>query len=288
MKAADRGIAQVSVLPSDGDGGWSRLYLPRGVKERLFNQALFSLAHRERLDPVRVALHGLVVLSGPPGTGKTTAARALAQVVAQRLADQGATTLVVLDPHDLPGDLLGESQRNVARLLDRVLPEFAATRRFTIVLVDEVEALAVRRDLASFESNPADLHRATDALLSGFDTLAAAHPRLLVVATTNFPAAVDRALLSRADLIVEFPLPDREASVAILRDTLEELAGTWPALDALAGDEEGLRAVAARCAGLDGRRLRKLVLAACTLRTETALDPGLLTRDDLLAAVATS
>lgn len=40
------------------------------------------------------------------------------------------------------------------------------------------------------------------------------------------------------------------------------------------------------CAGVDGRRLRKLVLTACTLRAETALDPALLTRDDLLAAAA--
>ncbi len=40
-----------------------------------------------------------------------------------------------------------------------------------IVLLDEVETLAVSRQKLSFDANPADVHRATDALLSGMDRL---------------------------------------------------------------------------------------------------------------------
>ncbi len=284
-QANPRGVARVAELPeSAAVAAWDHLFLAAGMKERLLSQALFSLAHRHRLRSERTALHGLLVLAGPPGTGKTTTARALASMAATRLAAKGDTTLVEIDPHGLPSEMFGESQRNVAKLLGSALPELAGERRFTICIVDEIEALAVRRSTASFDTNPADLHRATDAVLTGLDGIAANHPQLLIIATTNFPAAVDEAVLSRADLVVGFDPPDHGAAAAILRDTLDELAGLWPGLATIADDEARLAQLATACAGLDGRRLRKLVLSAITLRPETAVDPSRLTFDDLFVA----
>lgn len=278
------GISDIAVLPEHhGARNWNHLFLPDGLKQRLLNQAVFSLLHRRELNTERVALQGLVVLSGPPGTGKTTAARGLANSAARALASHGALTLVEIDPHALPSDLLGESQRNVAQLFGETIPEYAARRPFTVVMVDEVEAFAFRRSAASFETNPADLHRATDAVLTGFDQLSSALPNVLFVVTTNFPDAVDEALLSRADLVVPFALPDQEAAYAILRDTLDELGGRWNELRALR-DDERLLEVAKVCDGLDGRQLRKLATTAFTYRAEAALDPASLTIEDLLQA----
>lgn len=278
------GISSISVLPDhDRHRDWKHLFLPGGVKQRLLNQAVFSLLYRRELNTARVALQGLIVLSGPPGTGKTTAARGLANSVALALASRGGTTLIEIDPHAMPSDLLGESQRNVARLFAETIPEYAARRPFTIVMVDEVEAFAVRRSVASFETNPADLHRATDAVLTGFDQLTEALPNVFFVVTTNFPDAVDEALISRADMIVPFELPDLDARHLILRDTLDELGGRWNELRALR-DDERLIEVAEVCEGLDGRKLRKLVTTAFTYRDETAVDPSGLTIDDLFGA----
>jgi SpoVK/Ycf46/Vps4 family AAA+-type ATPase len=280
------GLLSVHALPADHhDGPWDHILVPPGTKERLLNQALLTLRHGRALSTLAGMPHGLIVLAGPPGTGKTTLGRGLAQVAARVLAPQGATTYVEIDPHAFPSEMLGESQRNITRLLTDTLPELAARRPHTVVLIDEVESFAVRRSSASFESNPVDVHRATDAVLAGIDSLASSYPRTLFVSTTNFPDAVDEAFLSRADLVMDLDLPDEATIAAILRHALGELAGIWPGARALAHDEALHRKLAARCAGWDGRRVRKLVLRALAQRREVVLDPNLLDGQDLLDAV---
>lgn len=281
------GLLSVHVLPSDHhDGPWDHILAEEGTKERLLNHALLTLLHGPALATMAGLPHGLLILAGPPGTGKTTLARGLAQTAARGVATRGATTYIEIDPHAFPSELLGESQRNITTLMTDTIPEMAARRPHTIVLIDEVESFAVRRSTASFGANPVDVHRATDALLAGIDAVAAELPRVLFVATTNFLDAVDEAFLSRADLVLELALPETATIARIIGHSLQELAAIWPGIVSLA-DDEGLHAkLAAACAGWDGRRVRKLVLSALIVRQEVTRDPNLLTVDDLLDAVS--
>lgn len=284
-----QGVVGLHVLPADHhDGPWDSVFVPGDLKQRLLRHATLVLRHGRRLAQLAGPPHGLIVLAGPPGTGKTTLAQGLAQAAALAVADRGATTLVEVDPHALPSDMLGESQRAVVRLFRDALPELAARRPHLVVLVDEVEALAVRRSTASFETNPVDVHRATDAVLAGVDALRAACPHTLVLATTNFPDAVDEAFLSRVDLLGRLDLPDRDTVRRILAHALAELAAVFPAAQKVAADTHALAAAADACVGLDGRRIRKVVLAALIERDEVARDPGALCADDLLRAAATA
>ncbi len=278
-------MLSLHVLPAEHhDRDWDAIIVPREVKERLLSQALLVLQHGAKLSMLSGLPHGLIVLAGPPGTGKTTMARGLAQVAALALARAGATTLAEINPHAFPSDMLGESQRNVTRLLTETIPEIAARRPFTVVLIDEVESFAVRRSTASFEANPVDVHRATDAVLLGIDEIARKLPAVLFVTTTNFIQAVDEAFLSRADLVMRFALPDAATVAKILESAIGELAVQWPALLPLAKDTARIAELAALCEGWDGRRIRKLVLAALAQRLEVARDPGKLGWEDFFAA----
>src|SRR5271156_5246618 len=127
---------------------------------------------------------------------------------------------------------MGKTQRAVSDLFSQIIAEFAAGGP-TIVLLDEVETLAADRQRMRLEANPIDAHRATDAALAGIDLLCRKHRNTLLIATTNYPKAEDRALLSRADWIEDVGPPNAEARKEIILDTLGLLANKWPKVEAL-------------------------------------------------------
>jgi pachytene checkpoint protein 2 len=260
---------------------WNAIIVDESVKDRLLAQAVlnFTLRTNPKIRRAYIPLHGVILLVGSPGTGKTS----LAQGLASRTAEIVSECLYLeVEPHALTGGTLGKSQKAVIELLGGTIAEQAMTRS-TIVLLDEVETLAADRSKLSMEANPVDVHRATDAVLAQIDHLAVQYPNLLFIATSNFSQAIDQAFFSRADLVVTLDLPGPEARRKILVETLNALAEAFPEVKEVTTAPDFERIVKA-CDGLDGRRIRKIVASACTFDKETALNPARLTAMDLLRA----
>lgn len=278
------GVLDLRSLPDpEFDAYWNAVVLDQTVKDRLLGQAVLSFTLRERLDRARLPLHGVILLQGPPGTGKTSLARGLASRTADAVDGLTEFRFLEVEPHELTSSALGRSQRAVRHLLGTVIAEYAETSPL-IVLLDEVETLAASRAKISLETNPIDVHRATDAVLAQVDHLAASYPHLLFVATSNFPQAVDEAFLSRADLLETIGLPGELAVRQMIKDSVQHLAEQYPEVSRIVDDPEFELAVRS-CVGLDGREIRKVVLAACAQDKSIALDPARLTAADLHSAI---
>ncbi|MDD5762098.1 MAG: AAA family ATPase [bacterium] len=279
--AEAHGVQMVGMLPCPAFNDlWDAIIVDQQIKDQLLSTAILCCNIRPQVDRAVLPLHGIILLTGVPGTGKTSLAKGLSSRVAESLSSK--FTFIQVDPHSLASSAHGRTQQAVTNLFATTISETAAQGP-TIVLLDEVESLVADRSKLSLEANPIDVHRATDAALVQLDAMAERHRDLLVIATSNFPEAIDGAFTSRCDLVLNIPMPNEGACFEILKDTIDGMTEKFPPLKKLSHDPR-LRNAARLCVGLDGRTVRKLVAVACTFDKRVALDPTRLAIDDICRA----
>jgi len=142
-----------------------------------------------------------LLLSGPPGVGKTMAA----SYVAARLK----LPMHRAEPSTIVTSLLGESARNLASAFD------AARKEPSVLLLDEFDAFAKRRD-DSHEVG--ELKRFVTTLLGELER---GMPHGILIAATNHPELLDPAVHRRFDASMELGFPDPDARRRILNAALE-------------------------------------------------------------------
>ena len=275
------GIVRNEIAGHRHQVAWENLIGVDAEKDRLVAWAALTLMAGS-LERTATAVNRLAMVEGPPGTGKTTLARSLAAPLSDFVGSP--VRVIEFAAHEAMSGEHGRTQREVHRVLTEVVPDLAGTGP-TVLVLDEVEALAMHRREVSLEANPVDVHRTTDAAITALDLLAEVCPNVVVVMTTNFPGLVDSALRSRSDVNIAIPLPTSEAVEAILRSTLRAWGETFPDLKAVA-DAPSITAAAGPLVAseIDARQSRKFVLDVLSSDLALATDPNRLTAMHLLNA----
>jgi SpoVK/Ycf46/Vps4 family AAA+-type ATPase len=140
-----KGIQRSRRLPDPALGAlWDSIILEERLKAQLLSQAMLNFTMRGKVDRSVIPLHGVILLVGPPGTGKTSLARGLAHRTAESFQG-GGFRLLEVEPHALTSSAMGKTQRAVSELFSQSIAESAAAGP-TIVLLDEVCVSAWNKD----------------------------------------------------------------------------------------------------------------------------------------------
>lgn len=168
-----------------------------------------SLGSEGEIQALEALLPRGIIFHGPPGTGKTYFAKAMATAM-------DATVIIVSGP-ELKSKWVGESEENLRRV-------FRQARRSApaVIVFDEIDAFAHSR--GTYQGSGVE-HSMVNQLLTEMDGFRGSES-LFVVGTTNFLESLDGALLrpGRFEFLIEIPAPnvqDRREIVGIYDRKLE-------------------------------------------------------------------
>ncbi|RKP05114.1 P-loop containing nucleoside triphosphate hydrolase protein, partial [Thamnocephalis sphaerospora] len=273
-------LFQQLALPARTIAGlWESLVYEENVKGRLMRYVTAAM-HFSRLSVNAniITWNRVVLLHGPPGTGKTSLCRALAHKLAIRLSDRYThSTLVEINSHSLFSKWFSESGKLVARAFEQINELASEEGAFLCILIDEVESLTAARRSALSGTEPSDAIRVVNAVLTQLDRIRQ-RPNVLLLTTSNITEAIDVAFVDRADIKQYIGPPSAPAIYQILASCVQELMRVgiiapktlldWSVIQVMHDLEDAhsesraLYNTAQACQGLSGRILRKLPFLA--------------------------
>lgn len=180
-------------------------------------QNKFDLLRQHNLMPRRKLL-----LTGPPGSGKT--------MTAQALAGELNIPVFIVRLDGLISKFMGESISKLRIIFD------AMESQRGVYLFDEFDSIGSHRDQAQ---DVGEIKRVLNSFLINIEK---DESNSIIIAATNLPDALDKALFRRFDDIITYPLPDKKEIEAVLKKNLKGFT-LQPGFD--------LKTVAAKASGLN-------------------------------------
>ena len=165
-----------------------------------------ALEHRKYLKEIGLTEIGKILFVGPPGTGKTSSARALSRWFSLPLLEVRLSTII--------SKYLGETSKNI----DSVFM-LAKSLHPCILFIDEFDFVAKTRT----SDDHGAIKRAVNTLLKAVDEVSLVEDGVLLIAATNYPQLLDYAAWRRFDKVLGFSLPDEEMRCKILEKVLRRM-----------------------------------------------------------------
>ncbi|MBQ3684056.1 MAG: ATP-binding protein, partial [Methanomicrobium sp.] len=218
-------------------------------QEEMIKKIDVALKNLDFLRERKIYEFGKLLFVGPPGTGKTSLALAMAKKLKMPLLEVRLAMIT--------SQYLGETSKNIDRIFD-------LARRLSpcILFIDEFDFVARSRVT---EDNGA-MKRAVNMLLKNIDTISFVKNGVLLIGATNHPGMLDEAAWRRFDDVVEFPLPD----FAMRREILQKITRCLDCTcdyDGLANETEGF-------SGADLKIMIKESLISALMRDSFVMDDG--------------
>ncbi|MFQ6119054.1 MAG: ATP-binding protein [Methanosarcinales archaeon] len=224
-------------------------------QEKEIKKIIKAIEYRDYLGQIGLYEIGKLLFIGPPGTGKTSVARALSEYIGLPILEVKLS--MVTDKY------LGETSKNI----DRVF-ELAKRLQPCILFIDEFDFIAKTRT----SDEHASLKRAVNTLLKAIDNISLVDDGVLVIGATNHPKLLDSAAWRRFDEIVEFPLPNTKMRKKIMDIILSKIKG-----------EFDTQIIAEKTNGYSGSDLRMVVREA--VLDALVEERMVLNQEDILRAI---
>ncbi|CAO1398930.1 unnamed protein product [Diamesa hyperborea] len=203
---------------------WSDVAGLEGAKEALKEAVILPIKFPHLFTGKRVPWKG-ILLFGPPGTGKSYLAKAVA-------TEANNSTFFSVSSSDLVSKWLGESEKLVRNLF-----ELARQHKPSIIFIDEVDSLCGSRS----ENESESARRIKTEFLVQMQGVGNSTEGILVLGATNIPWVLDSAIRRRFEKRIYIPLPEEHARMIMFKIHLGNTAHvlTEDNLKQLANQTEG-------------------------------------------------
>ncbi len=210
------------------------------AKAAIYDKLIDPLEHPEIYQDYGLEAGGLLLLEGPPGTGKTTFSQATASVLGYPFINVPSTQLV--------SKYVGETETNVKNLFDEVRRFIREQNTPVILYLDEFDSIA--RNSGGDDKVANSVVPILKTQLQGFDS---ENGKIFIIASTNYFELIDSGIVDRFQCI-HVPLPNELARKMIFQKKFKKIKGKKGDYELLDFD-----LLAKESAGMSGRGITAVV-----------------------------
>lgn len=165
----------------------NELILNDDTYNEIFN-IILSFKNKEKLENMGIGYSKKIILSGSPGTGKSS--------IGESIANELGIGFLKVNVSSLFSSYLGDSGKVISDLFCKLESENS------IILFDEFDSIGINRNL---DNEIGEMRRIVNSLLTSLDDW---NGKGIIIATTNSESKLDDAVLRRFDEIINIDLPD--------------------------------------------------------------------------------